>query len=74
VWWFDAATDGVHDLGGMEDFGHVAQEQDEPVFQEPWERRVFGIGAVLALQRLPSGKRATWRRSPVGVAAACKAT
>ena len=34
---------GVHDLGGMAGFGPIRQEEDEPVFREPWERRVFGM-------------------------------
>jgi nitrile hydratase len=41
--------DGVHDLGGMQDFGPVMAEPDEPVFHEPWEGRVFGTGAILAV-------------------------
>jgi nitrile hydratase subunit beta len=34
---------GVHDLGGMDGFGPVVREQGEPIFHEPWERRVFGM-------------------------------
>ncbi len=37
--------DGVHDMGGMDGFGKVEPEPDEPVFHAPWE------GRVLALQR-----------------------
>tara|TARA_R110001599_G_scaffold353861_1_gene600702 strand:+ start:36854 stop:37513 length:660 start_codon:yes stop_codon:yes gene_type:complete len=33
--------DGVHDLGGMDNFGDVEREVDEPVFHAPWERSVF---------------------------------
>ena len=33
--------DGVHDLGGLEGFGPVEIEPDEPVFHEDWERRAF---------------------------------
>lgn len=40
-------VDGVHDLGGMQGFGKVEVELDEPVFHEPWERRAllvtFGV-------------------------------
>jgi len=32
---------GVHDIGGMHGFGAVVPEQDEPVFHEPWEGRVY---------------------------------
>jgi nitrile hydratase len=37
--------DGVHDMGGMDGFGKVVAEKDEPVFHAPWE------GRVLAMQR-----------------------
>ncbi|MBO0704816.1 MAG: nitrile hydratase subunit beta [Candidatus Dormibacteraeota bacterium] len=33
---------GIHDLGGMEGFGPVVPERDEPVFHEEWEGKVFG--------------------------------
>ena len=36
---------GVHDMGGMDGFGKVEVEKDEPVFHAPWE------GRVLAMQR-----------------------
>jgi nitrile hydratase beta subunit len=36
-------VDGVHDLGGMQGFGPVWVEFDEPVFHHDWERRVFGL-------------------------------
>ena len=29
--------DGVHDMGGMDGFGKVEVEQNEPVFHAPWE-------------------------------------
>ena len=34
---------GVHDLGGMHGFGPVEVEANEPVFHEPWERKIFGL-------------------------------
>lgn len=34
---------GVHDMGGMQDFGPVMPEIDEPRFHHGWERRVFGL-------------------------------
>jgi len=37
--------DGVHDLGGMQGFGPVEREKNEPVFHAAWE------AAVLAMQR-----------------------
>src|SRR5215468_1923421 len=37
--------DSVHDMGGMDGFGKVEPERNEPVFHAPWE------GRVLAMQR-----------------------
>jgi nitrile hydratase subunit beta len=37
---------GVHDIGGMDGFGPIHRETDEPVFHEPWESRVFGMAMV----------------------------
>ena len=34
---------GVHDMGGMMNFGPVEEEADEPAFHADWERRVFGL-------------------------------
>jgi nitrile hydratase len=34
---------GVHDLGGMTDFGPIEREENEPAFHAEWERRVFGL-------------------------------
>lgn len=39
----DGAVDGVHDLGGMQGFGPVEVERDEPTFHEEWEARMFGL-------------------------------
>ena len=33
--------DGAHDLGGMQGFGPVIVEDDEPVFHTDWERRAM---------------------------------
>ena len=35
--------DGIHDMGGMQGFGKVEIEVDEPVFHHEWERRVFAL-------------------------------
>jgi nitrile hydratase len=34
---------GVHDMGGMTDFGPVRPEPEEPRFHADWERRVLGL-------------------------------
>jgi nitrile hydratase len=36
-------VDGVHDLGGVQGFGPVEVEPDEPVFHTDWERRAFRV-------------------------------
>ena len=38
--------DGAHDLGGMHGFGPVPIEEDEPLFHEPWEGRVWRMMGV----------------------------
>lgn len=35
--------DGVHDMGGMDGFGPVQPESNEPVFHAPWEARVLAM-------------------------------
>ena len=35
--------DGIHDLGGMQGFGPVVREENEPVFHEDWQRIAFGL-------------------------------
>jgi nitrile hydratase len=49
-----AGVDGVHDLGGMQDFGEILLDADEPVFHCAWEERVFGLVAALSAQQLYS--------------------
>ena len=34
---------GVHDMGGLQSFGPVEPEPDEPPFHAPWEKRALGI-------------------------------
>lgn len=34
---------GVHDMGGMQGFGPVVPEPDEPLFHAPWERRALAL-------------------------------
>ncbi len=38
---------GVHDMGGLQDFGPVRVEKNEPVFHADWERRIYGIDRSL---------------------------
>jgi nitrile hydratase len=34
---------GIHDMGGMDGFGPVEAEENEPVFHERWEGRVYAL-------------------------------
>ena len=34
---------GIHDLGGMQGFGPIEREENEPVFRADWERRIFAL-------------------------------
>jgi nitrile hydratase subunit beta len=42
---------GMHDLGGMQDFGGVVAEPNEPVFHADWERRVFAMRIAMGSWR-----------------------
>jgi len=35
--------DGIHDMGGMDGFGKVEVEDNEPTFHHPWEGRVMAM-------------------------------
>ena len=39
--------DGIHDMGGMDGFGKVEPEKDEPTFHAPWEGRVLAMEAAM---------------------------
>jgi nitrile hydratase len=36
-------VNGIHDMGGVDGFGPVVREHNEPAFHFDWERRVFGM-------------------------------
>jgi nitrile hydratase len=38
---------GVHDMGGMHGMGPIRHEENEPVFHEKWESRVYAINRAL---------------------------
>jgi nitrile hydratase subunit beta len=46
-------VDGVHDLGGMDGYGPVHVEGNEPVFHHTWEGRVFAMNTAM-------GARGMW--------------
>lgn len=43
--------DGIHDLGGMEGFGPIPIEADEPVFHHDWEARVMAMRLLMGFWR-----------------------
>src|SRR5256885_3440349 len=47
--------DGIHDLGGMDGFGAVEVEPDEPVFHSDWERRAAGSTFAFFLTGFTNG-------------------
>ena len=42
---------GIHDMDGMDNFGPVIAEENEPVFHDDWERTIFSLTIAL----LPAG-------------------
>lgn len=43
--------DGVHDMGGMDGFGKVVPEANEPVFHHRWEGRVLAMSRAISFFR-----------------------
>jgi nitrile hydratase len=39
---------GAHDMGGMDGFGPVVPEPNEPLFHATWERRAFALTLAMA--------------------------
>jgi nitrile hydratase beta subunit len=55
----------VHDLGGMDGFGPVAPEKNEPVFHHDWERRVFALAMCSPMfQNLDAARHSIERMPP----------
>ncbi len=45
---------GIHDMGGMQGFGPIVAEKNEPVFHAPWEGRLMAMrSAIGATGKLP---------------------
>lgn len=53
--------DGIHDMGGMEGFGRVQPEVNEPTFHADWERRVSAL--VIGVLRLTGVNIDEWRHA-----------
>ncbi len=64
---------GIHDLGGMQGFGRIEREQNEPVFHARWEGRVRAMmtaGLRLGLFNLDEFRWAVERMDPARYLAA----
>lgn len=60
--------DGMHDLGGMEGFGRLAIEADEPVFHHDWEGRVMAMRMLMGAWRkwnIDAGRHSIERLPPL---------
>jgi nitrile hydratase len=42
---------GIHDMGGMQCFGPVVPERDEPVFHSAWEARALALNRAMGYAR-----------------------
>ncbi len=65
--------DGVHDLGGMQGFGRVEREENEPVFHARWEAEVLAMmraGGGRAVYNLDEFRHAIERMRPADYLAA----
>jgi nitrile hydratase len=60
---------GAHDMGGMDGFGPVEPEADEPVFHDEWERRAFALTVAMGfygLWNIDMSRSARENREPLG--------
>lgn len=39
----------IHDMGGMDGFGPIERERNEPVFHDEWEKRMFALSFGIAV-------------------------
>ena len=58
---------GIHDMGGMQDMGPINYANNEPVFHERWEGRIYAMSfAVQATGKLRLGLRPPMESIPPG--------
>ncbi|MGR8918933.1 MAG: nitrile hydratase subunit beta [Gammaproteobacteria bacterium] len=55
---------GIHDMGGITSFGPVIREENEPVFHDDWERRVFAVMFLSGLGPIDASRHAIERMDP----------
>jgi nitrile hydratase beta subunit len=51
---------GIHDMGGMQGFGPVEPEPDEPVFHSEWEGRVLAMNRAMGHARVWNIDMSRW--------------
>ena len=60
---------GAHDMGGMDGFGPVEIETDEPLFHAEWERRAMALTVAMGfhgLWNIDQSRSARENRDPLG--------
>jgi len=60
---------GAHDMGGMDGFGPVEIETDEPLFHAEWERRAMALTIAMGfhgLWNIDQSRYARENRDPLG--------
>jgi nitrile hydratase beta subunit len=60
--------DGIHDMGGMDGFGPIPIERDEPVFHAEWEGRLYAINSAMGAWgkwNIDAGRACMERLAPV---------
>lgn len=58
--------DGIHDTGGMDGYGPVQYQQDEPVFHYEWEGRTLSILTWMHLKGLSWWDKSRFFREKMG--------
>ncbi len=60
---------GAHDMGGMDGFGPVEREADEPAFHAEWERRTLALTIAMGFYgrwNIDKSRYARENRDPLG--------
>lgn len=58
--------DGIHDCGGMDGYGPVQYQRDEPVFHYEWEGRVLSVLTWLHLKGISWWDKSRFYREKMG--------
>jgi nitrile hydratase subunit beta len=59
-----AAMNGVHDMGGMDGFGPVVHEENEPVFHADWEAKAWPLVMATSAGNADAFRHAIERMPP----------